>query len=40
MKDAAKTETIPEGRKKKRAKLERLENWGETEIEAEVDVRD
>ena len=33
------TGTIPEGRKRKRAKLERLENWGETDVEAEVDVR-
>ena len=27
------------GRKKKRVKLERLENWGETETERETDVR-
>ena len=35
----AKPYTIPGGRKKKRAKLERLENWGKTEVEAEADVR-
>ena len=37
--EEAKTGSIQEGREKKRAKLERLENWGETEVETELDVR-
>ena len=34
-----KTENITGGRKKKKARLERLENWGEAEKESETDVR-
>ena len=38
-KKETRTDNIPGGRKKKRARLERLENWGETEKECETDVR-
>ena len=38
-KDDGKINIIPEGRKKKRAKREMLENWGETEVDSESDVR-
>ena len=34
-----KAENILGGRKKKKARLERLENWGEAENESETDVR-
>jgi hypothetical protein len=34
-----KTDNIPGGRKRKKARLERLENWGETEKECETDLR-
>ena len=39
VKDDTKTGSDTEGRKKKRAKLEKLENWGEAELENELDVR-